>query len=151
MTAPTDVSHLVDRRLTVDLGDATYPLIALDWPALVAAQGALVSRAQELSGAERDDLLNGVADPVTEVFEYFLFGNSDEVSSGRWLPFAVVGLDLPGTGSFAETFNDGLLVFDLTRADAETTPVLWVREDEVLEVADDLSELPITERSSDDA
>jgi hypothetical protein len=140
MPASVDVSHLVDRGLSVDLADGTYPLIVVDWPALLRAQENRLAAAGPEAAAD---------DPVSELYEYFLYGYEEEVHTGQWQPFGVLGLD-SGAESFAELTNDGVLVFDLTRAGDDGAPVLWVREDDVIEVAEDLSELPISELSSAD-
>jgi hypothetical protein len=149
MPAPTEIGHLIDRELTVDLSDETYDLTAIDWPALLREQEELKARVKDLDDDERSRILQGEPDPVSDIYEYFLFGYEDEVESGRWLPFGVVGLSVGNADSFAELNNEGMLVFDLTRADGDAAPVLWVREDEVIEVADELAELPITARDAD--
>jgi hypothetical protein len=141
MAVPTDLGHLVGRDLTVELDDEMYPLRVIDWPDLLRESDALATRAAGLSPAEVSELYQRHRDPVGELHDYWLGEHADRVVDGDWLPFGLLGLD-GGPDSYAEIDNSGILVFDLTR-DGSGTPVLWIRDDEVTEVAADLAALPI--------
>ena len=136
------VQHLIGRELTVELDGEVTTLEVVDWADLQRVSTELATRAAGLSRDEINELYNRHRDPVNEIYNYFLYDYDERVISGQWQPFGVLGIGYRGE-SFAESANDGLLVFDLERVEGGRAPVLWIRDDEVNEVAGQLDELKI--------
>jgi len=92
----------------VEVEGVEYDTTFFDWYELEAKDDAIVAQGKALSEDQQEDFFGHARFWTTDFEEYFSGDKHDEITEGRWLPLAVLGLGV-NPDSFAEMNNDGFL------------------------------------------
>jgi hypothetical protein len=137
------IKPYLGKKASIQLNGSPCTLTAIDWGKYVKEHEAFMKKVEGMTAEQMDEFYENNISTLIMIIENFLDAPSaNKVLDGEWIPFAILGMS-DTLGTLSDMSNNGVLLFDMTSADAKNPVVLWFKEGKVTTLAGSFSELRI--------